>query len=135
MFKIEFFFFFLELEDSSSYYLISKVLSNEEIENVFYCIVKKIVVLFSDVVEGSLKVVIKYMCRFCVRQFESVEDMKQYIVSYNRFGRVLKYVCYVCGKIYFILFKFQRYVRVYSGERFYFCNVCGRRFIRLDYVK
>lgn len=67
MFKIEFFFFFLELEDSSSYYLISKVLSNEEIENVFYCIVKKIAVLFSDVVEGSLKVVIKYMCRFCVR--------------------------------------------------------------------
>lgn len=66
MFKIEFFFFFLELEDSSSYYLISKVLSNEEIENVFYCIVKKIAVLFSDVVEGSLKVVIKYMCRFCV---------------------------------------------------------------------
>lgn len=124
-----------ESEDSSSFHSSIKAPSSEEIENAFHCIVKKTAVSPSDAVEGSLKVVTKYMCRFCARQFESAEDMKQHIASHNRPGRVSKHACYVCGKTYSTPSKLQRHVRVHSGERPYPCNVCGRRFTRSDHVK
>lgn len=113
----------------------SKAPSKEEIENAFQCIVSKTDVTPSETVEGSLKVVTKYMCRYCARQFESPDDMKQHIASHSKPGRVSNHSCYVCGKTYSTPSKLQRHVRVHSGERPYPCNVCGRRFTRSDHVK
>ncbi|XP_062594604.1 sal-like protein 1 [Saccostrea cucullata] len=122
-----------ESEDSGSHF--SKAPSSEEIENAFHCIVSKTDVTPSDAVEGSLKVVTRYMCRYCARQFDSAEDMKKHIVSHTKPGRVSNHSCFVCGKTYSTPSKLQRHVRVHSGERPYPCHVCGRRFTRSDHVK
>ena len=124
-----------EYEDGGCIHSSVKAPSSEEIENAFQCLVSKTDVSASDAVEGSLKVVTKYMCRFCARQFESAEEMKQHIASHNRPGRVSKHSCFVCGKTYSTPSKLQRHVRVHSGERPYPCNICGRRFTRSDHVK
>lgn len=82
----------------------------------------------------SVKVVTKYMCRYCARQFDSPDEMQEHIASHAR-GKCTYHACYVCGKTYSTPSKLQRHVRVHSGERPYACNICGRRFTRSDHVK
>lgn len=82
----------------------------------------------------SVKVVTKYMCRYCARQFDSPDEMQEHIASHAR-GKSSYHACYVCGKTYSTPSKLQRHVRVHSGERPYACNICGRRFTRSDHVK
>lgn len=82
----------------------------------------------------SVKVVTKYMCRYCARQFDSPDEMQEHIATHAR-GKSSYHTCYVCGKTYSTPSKLQRHVRVHSGERPYACNICGRRFTRSDHVK
>ncbi|VDI83429.1 uncharacterized protein [Mytilus edulis] len=83
----------------------------------------------------SVKVVTKYMCRYCARQFDSPDEMQEHIASHARGKSNQCHSCYVCSKTYSTPSKLQRHVRVHSGERPYACNICGRRFTRSDHVK
>ena len=82
----------------------------------------------------TVKVVTKYMCRFCAQQFESQQEMQTHIELHAN-KKTSVHSCFVCGKTYTTPSKLQRHVRVHSGERPYACNICGRRFTRSDHVK
>lgn len=47
---------------------------------------------------------------------------------------VRKYVCKICCKIFLILTDCKKYIRVYTGEKFYVCFKCGKRFSQFSYL-
>lgn len=66
-----------------------------------------------------------FSCRFCLIRFDKYTKFQRYVIATylgKRFG------CSVCGKLFKYYYIMKEYEKIYTEEKVWFCDFCGKGF-------
>lgn len=67
-------------------------------------------------------------CKVCNKTFVNVYRLQRYMISYDESIDLRKFKCFECGKVFKFKYYLKEYIRIYSGEKFFECLNCYKRF-------
>lgn len=67
-------------------------------------------------------------CKVCNKTFVNVYRLQRYMISYDESTDLRKFKCFECGKVFKFKYYLKEYIRIYSGEKFFECLNCYKRF-------